>query len=394
MLLHLVPDHNFQFIDAAINSFESVYPNKNKFLVGTKDNEHKLNFKNQKVQVFIASYGSEEYYKYIGDITKYEAVLLHYLDKPKLKILHESQGDVNFVWISWGADIYSRLPQFKYPLFGSEEKKVIAKIKSNSVIEYIVRNSFLFDVVLNLWTRAKLAKFNKILRRIKYYSTIIPFEKEIVEKYFKINAKYVRFNYGSNINHNQNKINNLTNYPAETNILLGNSGAVTNNHIEIIKVLSKINLSYKKVITPLNYGGNKEYIKYIITFGTEKLGDNFVPLQKFLDKSEYFNIISTCSFCIMNHFRQQAMGNNIFMLSNGAKVFLSEKNPVYYYFKDMGIIIFSIEHDLLGSNNEDVFNELPFHSKDNNRKIIEKEFGAEAILERTRNFVNTILGKI
>lgn len=393
MLLHLVPDNNFQFINAAIDSFESVYPKKNKFLVGIRSNDYKFNYIHQRDKVFFAPYESREYYNLIGDITQYKAVLLHYLDKPKLKIIKGSQGNINFVWISWGADIYSRLPQWKYPLLGSEEKKVIAKIKSSSVLEYKIRISFLFNFVVNLWTQVKLAKFKKNIKKIKYYSTIIPNEREIVEDFFKINAKYVRFSYGSNDNFDKNKISNLNNNITETNILIGNSGAPTNNHVEIINILSRKNLSGKKVIAPLNYGGNKEYIKYINDLGIEKFGNSFVPLLKYLDKSEYFDIIATCSVCIMNHSRQQAMGNNIFMLAKGAKVFLSENNPAYYYFKDMGVAIFSIEQDLLNSTNEDVFNELPFQSKDSNKKIIEKEFGAEAILERTKNFVNTILGK-
>lgn len=390
MLLHLV--HDEKFIDAAINSFETVYPNKNKFLVGVKNYNYQLKYIKQKEKVFIAPYGSKEYSNLIGDITQYEAVLLHYLDKPKLKILQESQDDVNFVWISWGADIYRNIPQWKYQLYGSEEKKVIAKIKINSVLGYNLRISFLFDLITNLWTQVKLMNFKKILRKIKYYSTIIPNEKQIVEKFFKINARYVRYNYGSIGNFIQNRIININYNITKANILLGNSGAPTNNHIEIIKVLSKKNLSGKKVITPLNYG-NKEYIKYINTFGTKKLGNNFVPLLKFLDRSEYFDIISACSVCIMNHYRQQGMGSTLYMLFNGAKVFLSEKNPAYYYLKDIGVIIYSIEHDLIGSSNEDVFSELPLNSKENNRKIIEEIFGAKAALERTRNFVYTILGK-
>lgn len=391
MLLHLVTDD--KFIDAMINSFETVYPNKNKFLVGVNSYEYKLKYINQKDKVFIAPYGSKEYYNFIGDITEYDAVILHYLDIPKLKIVQDAPDRVKFVWNSWGADIYNRLPIWRYKLYGKQTERLVARILSSNIWEYYLRISISFRLLQNIRAELKLKQIRKILHKITYFSTVLPPEKYIIKKHYQIKGIYVPFNYTLNLLNSENYKKFINKNVEIKNILLGNSAAATNNHIEILEILSKFNLSERKIITPLSYGGNSKYVARIKACGQQIFGNNFFSLDSMLNKYEYFDLISSCSICIMNHYRQNGMGNVIFMIWLGVKVFLSERNPAYSYFKSLNIVLYSVEKELNAYTDDTVFDRLPEDIRESNRKIIENLYSYDATLKKIANFVNVITRK-
>jgi dTDP-N-acetylfucosamine:lipid II N-acetylfucosaminyltransferase len=387
MLLHLV--HDDKFIDSAIDLFERIHPGRNKFIVGVQDENHQLKYIKRDKDVCVAAYKSVDYDRCIGDFSQYEAVFFHYLDKPKLEILKKIRTNATLAWISWGSDIYSRLPERKYRLYGPEEKRVLAEIRSRSKAETILRRSALFAAAGDILAEIRLLSVRRALKKISYFSTVIPEEKQIVQKFFRIQAEHVRFTYDLRTQDIQSRIRNR---PVRKNILLGNSASPANNHIEMINALSKTNLDGMQVLVPLSYGGNMGYIRHIQALGKAKLGDRFVPLLTFLDTEKYYDILSECSVCIMNHYRQQGLGNISFMLFNGAKVFLNESNLAYPYYKNNGIAVFSIEHDLFKSADAAVSNDLPESVIENNRKIMGTILTHEIIQERANVFVATILG--
>jgi hypothetical protein len=95
----------------------------------------------------------------------------------------------------------------------------------------------------------------------------------------------------------------------------------------------------------------------------------------------------------MNHYRQQGSGNVAFMLIYGAKVFLSELNPLYKYFIEEGIIIYSIEKDLLHSDGNEFLKPLDESQKVNNKMILESLYGTMAIIDRAAAFIKEVLTK-
>ena len=92
------------------------------------------------------------------------------------------------------------------------------------------------------------------------------------------------------------------------NIQLGNSSSFSNNHIEALHILKNFNLTGRKIITPLNYG-NLRYGNITQRIGSKLFKDEFHPLTKSLERNEYVSYMNSCGFIIMNHYRQQGLGN-------------------------------------------------------------------------------------
>ena len=159
------------------------------------------------------------------------------------------------------------------------------------------------------------------------------------------------------------------------NILLGNSASETNNHVEILGILSRHDLGSRKVIVPLSYGDH-EYRSNIIEIGKRMLGNAFVPLVDYMPLHEYSSIVASCNVVIMNHLRQQALGNIGTALYQGAHVFLDPSNPVYQFFIEKKAIVQSTQNLLSGA--------LPLaglHADDisRNRSVLESFWGQEQV---------------
>ena len=118
-------------------------------------------------------------------------------------------------------------------------------------------------------------------------------------------------------------------------VLLGNSGDPTNNHMDAIKHLKSPRLFDSEIFCPLSYG-NKMYIEFLENWMRGKLGERFVALDSFMAREEYIKFLSTIDIVIMNHNRQQAVGNIISALVLGKPVFM-KKSMVYSMLKEMKI---------------------------------------------------------
>lgn len=124
-------------------------------------------------------------------------------------------------------------------------------------------------------------------------------------------------------------------------ILLGNSATPTNRHEEAIDLLSRFIEEDICIIAPLSYG-DTGYRDKIIKYGKEKLGAKFKPMTRFLDRDEYDCFLQTISIGIFNNNRQQGLGNINSLLLYGAKVFLSDDNPIWMDYKRLGCAVASM----------------------------------------------------
>src|SRR6185312_8146313 len=135
-------------------------------------------------------------------------------------------------------------------------------------------------------------------------------------------------------------------------VIIGNSNSPTSNHIDCFNAINLPSMLNKKFFVPLSYGNHDAYTKLVIHQGKKIFKDNFIALTDFLPKDDYIKLLQQCSIAIFAHERQQALGNIIIMLWLGIKVFLSENNLIYSFFKESGAFIFSVQKHL----NEEVLN--------------------------------------
>lgn len=124
--------------------------------------------------------------------------------------------------------------------------------------------------------------------------------------------------------------------------LVGNSATRTNRHREAFEQLSRFVDEGITVYVPLAYG-DEAYRQEVLDEGRKLLGRSFHPLLDFIDSSEYAAFLGTISVAIFNNDRQQGMGNINLLLSQGAKVYLSEDSPMLKDFSQSGYHVYKAE---------------------------------------------------
>lgn len=373
MILHIVIDD--KFIDTGYRTFEEVNPDNNKFVLISKPN--KLNYiKNIPIEFIHPKKALSN--KFLNSLKVYDFVVLHWLDDMKMQLVLKAPKDVKFLWIGWGGDYYKYikkdllLPLTRKSIENNYNKgNMLSELKvfKNNIKKYINRN--------------KRKDIGKIVNRINYFAPVLEEDYHLLSKDIdNFRPKYIDWNYGSIEDLIPNKENNFIN---GNNILIGNSGYCENNHIDAFELLNSIELNGRKVICPLSYG-DKTYTSIVINKGNELFGDNLIALLSFLPLQEYISIIKSCSIVIMNHLRQQALGNINIMMFIGAKVFLNKENPIYSFYLKHGAVIYNTDE----LNNDIISYPLNKTEINKNREILFKLWNRENMLLKTKKLINTI----
>lgn len=156
-------------------------------------------------------------------------------------------------------------------------------------------------------------------------------------------------------------------------ILVGNSGWETNEHFFVFKKLSEYLKGRKdivEIICPLSYGDRK-YIESVVSYGKSTFGNNFVPLLNFINLKDYLKLLFSIDIAILYNNRQEGMGNLIWLLGFGKKVYLRRSTPQWELFSSLGIKVFDFDNDF----NLDIFDD----ELKKNSEIIQKFFSLERL---------------
>lgn len=318
---------------------------------------------------------------------KYDAVFLHSLPSLPIELIPEIDKRIKVFWFAWGKDIYElppHKPLIECSLIKPETQKVLDKYKkNNTLIQKKKLKDYLRPLKYKLFGSPYdkgIKEYHKAIKRIDYFSGVLEYEYDLMKSVKGFRAKRVTFKYVS--------LHGLENLGFAQlcnghNILIGNSAAITNNHLDIIPYLKKLNLGERKIILPLSYPDTKDYIEDISNAYTKEFGKNTMVLKVFMPSQDYSNLISSCSIAIFYIERQQAIGNINMALIKGCKVFLSETNPVYTYYKDLGLKVFSVQQDLV---QKEIDSPLSMEDIENNRTILSKRTNKEQYI-RDSNYI-------
>ncbi len=210
-------------------------------------------------------------------------------------------------WFVWGHDAY----WFKY----------CKRSLSNRVYEFLRRQLF--------------RKLNAIITPIKG-------DYEYVKEHYQTKAAYINCRYP--VPTDFELLKSLRSEKSDkdfVNIQLGNSANPTNNLEEIIYYFGQSdNVSNYRFYCLLSYG-DQRYAEKICKLGHEVLGESFKPVKNYMNRIEYANYISTIDVLIMNHQRQQGLGNILSFLFLGKKVYIRGDNSLYPFFEENGIKIYN-----------------------------------------------------
>lgn len=162
-------------------------------------------------------------------------------------------------------------------------------------------------------------------------------------------------------------------------VLLGNSATASNNHLEALDWL-RSRASKGKLIVPLSYG-DAVYGRSIAALGRERFGERLDALTGWMALPDYNERIRHCGFVVMNHRRQQAVGNVASALYKGATVYLRRENPLFDFLAGLGICLRGID-DSAGA-----LEALSSEDRSRNREIIGAHYARARVLSAIRSLL-------
>ena len=369
-ILHIIKDE--KFTDGLISNYEQVAPGRSTFLIITQSEDRALQFvKSRGDNLISVHYRNLITHKDL--ISKAPLIIFHGLDRTRLNLLGALKGSERIVVHFWGAEIYL-LPSLTKRLLKPATKRIFNQITPARLKLKERFRGYYYHL-----------QYKKHLKKVNYFSTVIPTEATLIKKYLP-EATQIMFNY---VHIEGMHLSSKTRSSEANDILIGNSSSYTCNHLDIIHKINDIEaLQSMHKIIPLNYG-DKRYAAAIIKALTDYGDLNYLPLTDFLPISEYNTVLSRCAIAIMGHQRQQAIGTIIMCLWMGMRVFLSEKNPAFAYYKSEGLYVFSLESDLKTLLRKGI-NALPNHEAEQNRSILTNLYSEPATLRHIRKIVELI----
>lgn len=297
-------------------------------------------------------------------------VVFHSLLPSHYKLLRKIPNGKCVIWLGWGYDYY---PLLSDDCNGTRILNKTEPLHAPPIKRQLKR---LVEPVLHRLILLKNGGLISDLARIDYFAPVLDLEYEMVLRQVSLKAEYIEWNYGTAEDDFSQADMGLA---VGKNILAGNSATATNNHIELFEAIrDRIDLKDRKVIVPLSYG-DAYYRSRVMKEGERLLGNAFTPLTTFMKKDQYLEIIRSCGFVMMNHLRQQALGNIFIAMLMGAKIFLNEENPLTAWLRFRGASIGSIDNIDLHL--------LQDAEKEANRLLVYSHLGREHQKRKTKNLI-------
>jgi len=351
-ILHVFPDD--KFFDPVSCYFDEIPDVENLYYYYDIDRcyQFKMIKRSDKITLF---HDKKEYVKNLSrkDI---QIIYFHSLPSSKYWLFNYIDSNKIVIWWSWGYDIYDSF-------FGLQPLIPLYKIKGLTMnwIHLIEkdsdRNKFqsLVDVLLRPYYR-KMQK--RVISRIDYYTPVLPIEYDLMKDFcpfFHANPFMLERGPGRYVDYE------FTSKKTLGNVLIGNSLTYTNNHFDIFNCLQlrSIDIHPYKFIVPISYGdayGGMESFKRIAK-EFPLVDNNCIYLTDFLTRDQYYGLLESITHAVFGVIRQQAMGNILYLLRNGVKIYLYKDSLVYIYLKSLGFFIYNIEDDLTQDSMEQVLDE-------------------------------------
>lgn len=320
-----------------------------------------------------------------ADVRWCDVLMIHYLTPWAAFVALHARKELPVFWCGWGGDYFRHISS----VVGELVLPGTASIPTQA--DVLKRQRLVNPLRLAIhWAKEILRAMlfyrweSRIIRRVDYFSSPIPEDYELLKRACAdFRAKYHQLSYGS-----VEALFQSGQSPAiRDDILVGNSATPTNNHIEIFQQLGRLDIGKRKLIVPLSYG-DATYREEIIRIGHAMFGANFFPLTQFMPLADYNRVIASCGIAIMNHKRQQALGNINTMLYQGAKVFLNPDSAVYSFFRNRGAHVYPV--DELGGSGEDAFSPLTEEQVRKNRSVLEEFWGHDTVTNNIRRLADVI----
>lgn len=366
MILHIVKDE--KFIDGFIDNQNKYCPDiQNKYMAWPNKKGSLTNIKSNNIEL-ITEEAEKQIFTFVKE-KKTSKIIFHNLDKRNWALINKLPQQVVIGWIFYGAEIFNRPENIKH--FLGEQTKRFLRQRLKSYLSFYIKylKEYLGNVFYKI-TGFKITAFQKAIHRINFIAHWIVEDYEYIKTNYSLkNLKFVNFCYS-----NETLIINNDN--PKTNLLIGNSASFTNNHLDIISIIPPHFASkFEKIIFPLSYSGSVRYKEHVKKAAEAKFGDKVLILDRFLNKQEYFQLLSSVKLAIMGHHRSQAGGNIRFFLKNEIDLMLFNNNNIYHYYENKNVNI----HSLIALNEDFSFFSSSVLKK--NKTMVTQLFEGEKVKE-------------
>jgi dTDP-N-acetylfucosamine:lipid II N-acetylfucosaminyltransferase len=306
-IVHLARDE--KFIPLLRELFEAAHPGANRWLVARRSRAA-LKFVKPGADVTDRAEWWWRTPLLRGDVADADVLIAHSMTTIFANALRHAP-QARAVWLGWGYDYYPLLAE----QLGPPLLPLTRALVRGDDDEPAVKRLALADAAARLHTFCVLPPEVPLLRRALPKLTAVHCELPLFtrEDVFERGPSQMQ----------------------GADVLLGNSATASNNHLDAFE-LFKTHPLPGRLIVPLSYG-NLDYGAQVAVRGAAQFGGRFDGLRDFMTLDDYNRRIAGCGFVVMNHCRQQAVGNIGAALFKGATVYLRRENPLFAFYRDLGI---------------------------------------------------------
>ena len=344
----------------SLGGFEkNIFINLNKKILHKNDNAEYLNNN-------ILSF--KKRIKSLPDIDTITLCPLDYVTAYFLLELKQIHPSAKVKWIFWSYEFYHQPEKYKNLLLSFSYQYYL---KHNSLLNHLKQKlKFYIKNILSIPVY-NVHILNQSRKKVNTLYAFLPQDsKNVFKEIDNTNCEYQQISLISIEQITKNvKAKELSN-----EIIIGHSARPTGNHAEVLEMLSEISFR-NKLFIPLAHG-DKIYKRLIKNKAINLFGNQVSFLEEEMEMQFYFKRLSTIGFAIFNFVMQEGLGNILFLLWNGAKIFLRKESNVYIQFKAWGLHVFSLEDDL---NEINLNNLLEEQYVTQNKTILENRFNEEKI---------------
>lgn len=340
--LHICRDHNF--ITDSRKVFEHYYPGDNLFIVHSVTGQ--LKFIKDSEGFVIKNFYDKDTSAEILETCREKGikrVLLHALVDYMPSLVRSLKTDlgIKVYWIFWGYELYETIAYEKGYRLIDDRPSLLRKET------YFMPNR-ISKVIRKLTHNYRPKAFEELFSLIDYFCFWNKADFDLWKKYYDVPAKFKFFAYGANYAGAEPKglLAPMEERTTKT-IIINHQASLFGNHDTVFRKIAEIdkNNTLRKIV-PLSYG-SAPIRKTVLRLGTDLFGDKFEPVLDYMKFDDYCRMLSEVDVAIFGQNRQEASGNIIELLKNGAKVFLRNDNNLLDYYRKKGYILYSFDDDLL-----------------------------------------------
>jgi dTDP-N-acetylfucosamine:lipid II N-acetylfucosaminyltransferase len=287
------------------------------------------------LEVSTDAYGRK---KVMEKLAATEIAFHYFLDNVKADIICDADPRILHCWCFYGAEIYQQTNLFRNDIYGPATRRLLWSLPEIK-FRYDLRKYYFMLFKRKQPPITSLRKAIPRIHRILWYV-----EEEIV----KINTRiqlppwqfFQFFSFADIVPPGTQPTNKESG-----KILIGNSATIENNHVDVLETLISHQNDQSTFSLPMTYGLFPRYKQIVKARFQKKLGTRVYFLEEHMKLEAYYHFLQQHPTAIFLHYRQQGLGNILYLLYTGTKVYLSRHNVIYQWLTRNQIKVYIFEDE-------------------------------------------------